>query len=586
MRLEISLLGNPSVRRDGVSVTPPRGNKVWALLAYLVLNDQPVSRTRAAGLLFAEANDPLATLRWNLHELRRLLGPDASLRGDPIAMRLPPTGVLDVTVLRSGSWRQALLLADPGAELLQGLSFAGCPAFETWLAAERRHLRNVAEAVLHESVLAHLAAGQTDRAAATAARLVGLNPYHEERQELYVRCLLAADDRAGAHRQRQVAIELLRHDLGVAAGYGLLTVGQHAPDDELDADEETIRTWSKVGLAWLHAGSYQAALTSLRRAVTAARRRNDPALLLRMLLVFGYGLGVSSLGAGAESATLQHEAMALATQLDDRRRLGIAERLYALTELLRGHYSRSLHWADLAASRCVADPVDTARVSTIRGIAIVDTGRYPQGIDVLENALGSVPVETDPHTAAYALSMLGKAYLLQGDLTAAIAALDRAVELARVNWIAFQPWPQALRAEVALCCGQLDRAGEMFQQAYTLARNFEHSPCWERAAERGLGLVAAAHGAVDRALAWFDDAYRCPDREAATYQWVHCNALDSLCELAVAHSLPGAPAWLAEFEELAGRFGMHGFLARSAQHRDRLTSVPRQRSVGTLTVSR
>jgi ATP/maltotriose-dependent transcriptional regulator MalT len=256
-----------------------------------------------------------------------------------------------------------------------------------------------------------------------------------------------------------------------------------------------------------------------------------------------------------------------------------------LTELLRGQYSRCLHWADLAASRCVANPIETARVSTIRGIAFVDTGRYPDGIDVLQTGLDSVPVETDPHTAAYALSMLGKAHLLQGDLTAAIAALDRAVELARVHWIAFQPWPQALRAEVALRCGQLDRAGEMFQQAYTLARNFEHTPCWEKAAERGLGLVAAANGAVDKALAWFDDAYRCPDREAATYQWVHCNALDSLCELAITNSLPGAPAWLAEFEELSGRFGMHGFLARSAQHRDRLTDVSRQRSVRTLTVS-
>jgi tetratricopeptide (TPR) repeat protein len=501
-----------------------------------------------------------------------------------MAIRLPSTGILDVTVLRSGLWRQALLIADPGAELLQGLRFAGCPGFETWLAAERRHLRNVADAVLHESVLAQLAAGQTDRAAVTAARLVGLNPYHEERQELYVRCLLAAGDRAGAHRQRQVAIELLRRDLGVAAGHGLLTVCQHAPGDELDADEETIKAWSKLGLAWLHAGSYQAALTNLRRAVTAARRRKDPALLLRMLLAFGYGLGVSSRGAGAESATLQHEAMALAAQLDDQRRLGIAEKLYALTELLRGQYSRSLHWADLAASRCVADPVETARVSTIRGIAIVDTGRYPEGIDVLQNGLDGVSVETDPHHAAYALSMLGKAQLLQGDLTGAIEVLDRAVELARVHWIAFQPWPQALRAEVALCCGQLERAEQMFRQAHALARNFEHSPCWESAAARGLGLVAAANGAVDRALAWFDDAYRCPDREAATYQWVHCSALDSLCELAVTNSLPGAPAWLAEFEELAGRFGMHGFLARSAQHRERLTDVPRQRSVGTLLV--
>jgi hypothetical protein len=81
---------------------------------------------------------------------------------------------------------------------------------------------------------------------------------------------------------------------------------------------------------------------------------------------------------------------------------------------------------------------------------------------------------------------------------------------ARVHWIGFRPWPESLRAEAALRCGQLDRADQMFQKAYALARNFEYSPCWESAAGRGLGLVAAANGAVDRAVSWLDDAYgRC-----------------------------------------------------------------------------
>ena len=80
MGLEISLLGSPTVRRDGVPVAAPRGSKVWGLLAYLVLSEAPVSRTRAAALLFPDANDPLAALRWNLHELRRLLGEDLARR--------------------------------------------------------------------------------------------------------------------------------------------------------------------------------------------------------------------------------------------------------------------------------------------------------------------------------------------------------------------------------------------------------------------------------------------------------------------------------------------------------------------------
>ena len=166
--------------------------------------------------------------------------------------------------------------------------------------------------------------------------------------------------------------------------------------------------------------------------------------------------------------------------------------------------------------------------------------------------------------------MLGKAHLLRGDTAAAIAPLDRAIHLARVHWIGLRPWPESLRAEVALRCGQLARADHMFQEAHALARNFEYSPCWESAAGRGLGLVAAANGAVDRAVTWLDDAYGRCARGTATYQWVRCNALDSLCELAIANAMPAGPAWLAEFEEQAGRFGMHGFLTRSAEHRENL----------------
>jgi tetratricopeptide (TPR) repeat protein len=366
------------------------------------------------------------------------------------------------------------------------------------------------------------------------------------------------------------ATDLIRRDLGATPGPGLLTACNHATDDDLTGDEADIKSWFTLGLVWLHAGSYDAALATMRRAVAAARRRNHEPSLLRALLVLGYGLAVSSLGGGAESATVQHEAIALAARIGDQRMLGAAELQYALTELLRGQYSRARHWADLAATRSADDPVQTSRIRTIRGTALVDVGRYTDGIAELRAALTGAPVHADPRNAAYALSMLGKAQLLRGDLGAAAATLDQAIHLARVHWIAFRPWPESLRAEVALACGQLDRAEQMFRQAHTLARNFDASPCWESAAARGLGLVAAARGSVDEAVGWFDDAYRHLHRRSVTYEWVHTNALNSLCELAVANALPGASGWIDELEEQAGRLGMHGFLVSSFQHRERL----------------
>ena len=74
MTVVAQLLGPPLVTREGVVYAPPRGKKVWAVLAYLALAEQPPTRQVLASLLFPEAEDPANALRWNLSELRRLLG--------------------------------------------------------------------------------------------------------------------------------------------------------------------------------------------------------------------------------------------------------------------------------------------------------------------------------------------------------------------------------------------------------------------------------------------------------------------------------------------------------------------------------
>src|SRR5688572_27621743 len=89
MTLAIHLLGRPFVERDGVPMPSPRGHKPWALLALLLLSPVPPSRERLASLLFSDAEDPLGSLRWNLAEVRRLLGPDVRLEGDPVRLELP-----------------------------------------------------------------------------------------------------------------------------------------------------------------------------------------------------------------------------------------------------------------------------------------------------------------------------------------------------------------------------------------------------------------------------------------------------------------------------------------------------------------
>lgn len=99
--LTIRLIGSPSLERGGLPATPPRGAKAWALLAVLVTTDVAPSRQRLATLLFPDADDPLAALRWNLSVLRRALGPEVELGGDPVTLVLAPADRVDVALLRA-----------------------------------------------------------------------------------------------------------------------------------------------------------------------------------------------------------------------------------------------------------------------------------------------------------------------------------------------------------------------------------------------------------------------------------------------------------------------------------------------------
>src|SRR5205085_144577 len=52
--VEARLLGPPLVVRDGTVYAAPRGKKVWALLAYLALSEQPPTRQHPAAWLLGE----------------------------------------------------------------------------------------------------------------------------------------------------------------------------------------------------------------------------------------------------------------------------------------------------------------------------------------------------------------------------------------------------------------------------------------------------------------------------------------------------------------------------------------------------
>ncbi|MDP9189675.1 MAG: SARP family transcriptional regulator [Actinomycetota bacterium] len=570
-RLAIHLLGKPFVEKDGQAMPPPRGFKAWGLLAYLLRTEQPPTRGQLVSLLFSEADDPFAALRWNLSAVRRLLGV-AELAGDPVRLTVPPGTSVDVETLSSGSWTEALAVPGMEGELLEGMSFTSSPAFDIWLVTERRHLEAAAEAVLREAALARLGAGDARGAADLATRLVRINPLDENFQVLLVRSLAATGDGDAAARQVARCTELLRRELGIDPSPALAEAARTvtaSPTSGPVSGRAAAKAQLEAGEAAIKAGAIDAGLQCHRRALSDARAAGDEGLTAEALVALGAALVHAARGRDEEAAAALHEALAVAPRADLAWIGAAASRELGYVELLQGRYERAQGWLARAAE--LADDVaERGRIASLNGSVLSDTAHYGQASEQLRAALRLSSEARDGRQVAYILSMLGRVHLLRGDLSAAADALDESLETAeREHWAAFTPWPNALRGGVDLATGDTGAAAERYEHAYALGCQVG-DPCWEGIAARGMGLVAAARGEVGKALEWLREARRRCRRLPDTYLWVEVYTLDALCSVAVAHDLPAAPAWIEELDSLAGRTGMRELAARAYLHRNGL----------------
>ena len=562
----IHLLGRPSVLREGAVKAVLRGHKAWGLLAYLVQHPAGVSRQRLAALLFEDAEDPLAALRWNLSELRRALG-DVGLAGDVLLLRLERTAYVDIDVVARGHWSQALLVPGLGQDLLDGMGFASSPSFEVWLEAERRRMRATAQSVLREAALARLASGAAAEAAQLAARLVGLDPLDESFQVLLVRCLCTAGDGVGAARQAAACRELFLRELGVVPGSALadaLHTGTASPTTGPAPGRAGVVAQLQAGEAAIGAGVLEAGLQCLRRAMADADGIGDPELRVRARLALGGALVHAARGRDEEGAAALHQALALGEH-DAPPLAAAACRELGYVEMLRGSYERALAWMDRATGFAAEDTAELARITTVRGAILSDAAYYGPATEMLRRAVALSASVGDVKQSIFAQSMLGRALLLCGDVDGAVAALDASTNESRRVWTAFLPWPQSLRAEAELLRDRVDSAAELFEQAFALGCQLG-DPCWEGMAGRGLGRVAMARGQPAQAAEILLDALKRCTRLPDGYLWGKAYALDALCHAAGKARMPQARAWAEELMALAARAGMREMVVRAYLH--------------------
>ena len=544
-----------------------RSRKSWALLAHLLLNERPPTRSALAQLLFPEADDPLGALRWGLAEVRRALGDAAVLEGDPVSLRLAAGTVVDVEVVARGAWADAVRLPGLGAELLEGLRVRGAAAFDSWLLAEQRRVAAGSEEILHEAALASMSRGALDDAIGYAVRLVAMTPLEENHHALLIRLYRMTGDDAAAERQLATCTELLEQELGVAPGPVVRAAVRERPAGESQpTDLPSIEAVLESGRAAVSAGAVETGADTLRNAVRLADRAGDPTLRVSSRLLLAETLVHAFRGLDEEGMSALQAADDIALAHDQRAAVAEARAELGYVDFLRARYERAGVWLTQALEYADDEPLIIAKATTYLGSVESDRGRYRSALELLERGAELAEAAGDVRRAAYAHTMIGRAHLLRDELEPAARCLDTALELCeKDHWLSFTPWPQAMRGEVELARGDLAAARTLLEQSFARACQLG-DPCWEGMSARALALVAAAEGETERAFGILADARHRANRLADPYVWLDAHILDAQCALGRVHDHPDTQSWVAELRLLASRTGMQEMTVRSLLH--------------------
>ena len=421
----IRLLGRP---RAGAAQA--RGNKPWAIAAYLALAGGPVSRDRLITLLFDDADDPAGALRWNLGQVRRLLGQPDALRGRVLSLRGADVA-FDVDLLTTGRWQDVVELPGLGGELLEGLQFPHSPAYEVWLLGERRRLAAATETLLQEAALSAISTGKLADAVRWANRLVCLNPWVDSHQELLIRAYAISGDQAAARRQLESAVRLFRRELSCDPAPAVFLAAETSPVKATGpASPARVHALVEAGRAQVAAGATEAAIQVMHTACDEAARTGIAALEATAQLALGATLIDAGTARRQDGELALHRAIALAEASGQPRLAASAYRYMAGSDVLSGFYSRADRL--LAAAEAIAVPglSEQVELAAIRGVSVLDQGDPVGAISVFGVGLAADPDRAHPFLPIM-LAHAGRAHLLAGELPAARAQLEDAVPLAR-----------------------------------------------------------------------------------------------------------------------------------------------------------
>ncbi|HJT15377.1 MAG TPA: BTAD domain-containing putative transcriptional regulator, partial [Dongiaceae bacterium] len=222
---ELRLLGGFDLRLAHGEVVDLLGQKDRALLAILALPAGAThSRGKLASLLWSDRGEQQArdSLKHSLTKLRQCLpaAAQSSIVADRSTARLDPAAVaIDVATFErlagNGSTtalEQAVALYR--GELLDGIGIRD-PAFEEWLLVERQRLGHLLEEALTKLLSQSMADGASERAIATARRLLSRDPLREEASRALMQIHAERGQTAQALKMYETLRDRLHRELGV-----------------------------------------------------------------------------------------------------------------------------------------------------------------------------------------------------------------------------------------------------------------------------------------------------------------------------------------------------------------------------------
>jgi adenylate cyclase len=223
--LEISLFGGFRVQRGTDQHIEFSGRKDCALLGYLAVSPGvPCSREKLAALLWGNSGDRQArdSLKQALLRLRRSFSLASSM--PLVTNRHSVTLDRDSVTVDVGAFEHLLGTATPEAleraialyrgDLLDGIQVRDL-AYEDWLLVERQRLRGLAVEAATRLMTQSVSAGQRDRAATAARRLLNLEPLHEAACRTLMQVHAHRGERAQALKLFESLRDRLRQELGV-----------------------------------------------------------------------------------------------------------------------------------------------------------------------------------------------------------------------------------------------------------------------------------------------------------------------------------------------------------------------------------